>query len=461
MEESDWEIILKIKFLGATGTVTGSKYLLTIQNKHILVDCGLFQGFKELRLRNWDRLPIAPADIDAVVLTHAHIDHTGYIPLLVKNGFKGTIYATKPTCDLCAILLPDSGYLQEEDARFANLHGYSKHHPALPLYTVKDAEKSLEHFKPMQFTQEYTLAPGIQVSWHRAGHILGASFVQFEVEGKTLLFSGDIGRFHDPIMKAPVIMHETDYLVLESTYGNRLHEKSDPKDSIAKVVVDTIQRGGTVLIPAFAVGRAQSVLYYLAQLKKEKRIPDVPIFLDSPMAIDATLLLQHYADKETHLTPEQCRMACSVATYTNTVDESKELDEPSPKIIVSASGMMTGGRVLHHLKTIAPDPRNTILMTGYQAGGTRGADLLAGGREIKIHGETIAVKAQVVSLNSLSAHADYEDILYWLKQFKHPPRKVFITHGEPEAADALKKRIEKELGWFCEIPTYLEEVTLG
>jgi metallo-beta-lactamase family protein len=461
LEESTWKIILKIKFLGATGTVTGSKYLLTIQNKHILVDCGLFQGFKELRLRNWDRLPIAPADIDAVVLTHAHIDHTGYIPLLVKNGFKGTIYATKPTCDLCAILLPDSGYLQEEDARSANLHGYSKHHPALPLYTMKDAEKSLEHFKPMQFSQDYTLAPGIQVSWHRAGHILGAAFVQFEVEGKTLLFSGDIGRFHDPIMKAPEIMRETDYLVLESTYGNRLHEKSDPKDSIAKVVVETIQRGGTVLIPAFAVGRAQSILYYLAQLKKEKRIPDVPIFLDSPMAIDATLLLQHYSDKETHLTPEQCRMACSVASYINTVDESKELDEPSPKIIVAASGMMTGGRVLHHLKTIAPDPRNTILMTGYQAGGTRGADLLAGGREIKIHGEIIAVKAQVVSLNSLSAHADYEDILYWLKQFKRPPRKVFITHGEPEAADALKKRIEKELGWSCEIPTYLEEVTLG
>ncbi len=452
---------MKIKFLGATGTVTGSKYLLTIQNKHILVDCGLFQGFKELRLRNWDRLPIAPSDIDAVVLTHAHIDHTGYIPLLVKNGFKGTIYATKPTCDLCAILLPDSGYLQEEDARLANLHGYSKHHPALPLYTVKDAEKSLEHFKPMQFSQEYTLAPGIQISWHRAGHILGAAFVRFEVEGKKLLFSGDIGRFHDPIMKAPEIMREADYLVLESTYGNRLHEKSDPKDSIAAVVVETIQRGGTVLIPAFAVGRAQSILYYLAQLKKEKRIPDVPVFLDSPMAIDATLLLQQYADKETRLTPEQCRMACSVANYINTIDESKELDEPSPKIIVAASGMMTGGRVLHHLKTIAPDPRNTILMTGYQAGGTRGADLLAGGREIKIHGEVIAVKAQVVSLNSLSAHADYEDSLYWLKQFQRAPRKVFITHGEPEAADALKKCIEKELGWSCEIPTFLEEVTLG
>ncbi len=453
---------MKIKFLGATGTVTGSKYLLTIQNKHILVDCGLFQGYKELRLRNWNSLPIEPAEIDAVVLTHAHIDHSGYIPLLVKHGFKGTIYATKPTCDLCAILLPDSGYLQEEEAHTANLQGYSKHHPALPLYTMKDAEKSLEHFKPMQFSQDYTLLPGIQVSWHRAGHILGAAFVQFKVEGKTVLFSGDIGRFHDPVMKAPELMHETDYLVLESTYGNRLHDKSDPKDNIAAVVLETIQRGGTVLIPAFAVGRAQSILYYLAQLKQEKRIPDVPVYLDSPMAIDATMLLQHYADKESRLTAQQCRMACSVASYIGSVAESKELDVPnSPKIIVAASGMMTGGRVLHHLKIIAPDARNTILMTGYQAGGTRGARLLAGERELKIQGETFSVKAQIASLNSVSAHADYEDILYWLKQFQRPPRKVFITHGEPEAAAALKKRIEKELGWVCEIPTYLDEETLG
>ncbi len=449
---------MKIKFLGATGTVTGSKYLVTIKNKHILVDCGLFQGYKELRLRNWNRLPIAPSDIDAVIITHAHIDHTGYIPLLVKNGFKGTIYATKPTCDLCAILLPDSGYLQEEDARAANLHAYSKHHPALPLYTIKDAKKSLEHFKPVHFSEDYTIAPGIQVSWHRAGHILGAAFVQFKVDGKTLLFSGDIGRFNDPVMKAPVLMQEADYLVLESTYGNRLHDKTDPKDSIAAVVLDTVQRGGSVLIPAFAVGRAQSILYYLAQLKKENRIPNIPVYLDSPMAVDATLLLHQYAAQESHLTPEQCRMACSAATYINSVEESKELDAPSsPKIIVSASGMMTGGRVLHHLKIIAPDPRNTILMTGYQAGGTRGARLLAGERELKIQGEIFAVRAKIECLNNLSAHADYEDILYWLRQFNRAPRTVFITHGEAAAANALKNRIETELGWSCLIPTYLDE----
>lgn len=452
---------MQIKFLGATGTVTGSKYLLTIQKKQILVDCGLFQGYKELRLRNWSKLPFNAADIEAVVLTHAHIDHSGYIPLLVKHGFKGPIYATAATCDLCDVLLPDSGYLQEEDARSANRHGYSKHHPALPLYTMADAKESLKQFSAVDFLKPYTIMPGVEVSWHRAGHILGASLVQVEADGKRLLFSGDIGRFNDPVMKAPDLMKETDYLVLESTYGNRLHDKTDPKDSIAAVVVETIKRGGTVLIPAFAVGRAQSILYYLAQLKQEKRIPNVPIYLDSPMAVDATMLLRRYAATETHLTPEQCRMACSVAQYINSVEESKALDEAgSPKIIVSASGMMTGGRVLHHLKAFAPDARNTILMTGYQAGGTRGAHLLTGERELRIHGEVFTVNAQIACLHSASAHADYEDVIYWLKQFQRAPRKVFITHGELEAAAALKKKIQQQLGWNCEVPTYLEEVTL-
>ncbi|MBY0377472.1 MAG: MBL fold metallo-hydrolase, partial [Gammaproteobacteria bacterium] len=280
---------MQIKFLGATGTVTGSKYLVTIHNKRILVDCGLFQGYKELRSRNWTRLPFNAADIDAVVLTHAHIDHTGYIPLLVKHGFKGPIYATAATCDLCAILLPDSGYLQEEDARSANRHGYSKHHPALPLYTMADAKASLKQFTAVDFSKPYTIIPGVEVLWRRAGHILGAASVQMNADAKQLLFSGDVGRFQDPVMKAPEMIAETDYLVLESTYGNRLHDKSDPKESITAIVSETIQRGGTVLIPAFAVGRAQSILYYLAQLKQEKRIPDVPVYLDSPMAVDATM----------------------------------------------------------------------------------------------------------------------------------------------------------------------------
>lgn len=452
---------MQIRFLGATGTVTGSKYLLTVHNKRILIDCGLFQGYKELRLRNWARLPFNAADIDAVVLTHAHIDHTGYIPLLVKHGFKGPIYATAATADLCTILLPDSGYLQEEDARSANRHGYSKHHPALPLYTMADAKESLKQFKTVDFSKSYSIVPGLEVSWHRAGHILGAAFVQVEAEGKRLLFSGDVGRFQDPVMKAPEFMPETDYLVLESTYGNRLHDKTDPKDSIAAVVLETMKRGGTILIPAFAVGRAQSILYYLAQLKQEKRIPDIPVYLDSPMAVDATLLLRQYASTETHLTPEQCQMACKAATYVNSVEESKALDASvEPKIIVSASGMMTGGRVLHHLKNLAPNARNTILMTGYQAGGTRGANLLEGNRVLKIHGETFTVHAQIANLNSASAHADYEDILFWLKHFQRAPRKVFLVHGEPEAAAALKKKIEIELGWTCEVPIYLEEVTL-
>ncbi len=452
---------MQLQFLGATGTVTGSKYLLTFKNKHILVDCGLFQGYKELRLRNWARLPFAPAEIDAVVLTHAHIDHSGYIPLLVKQGFKGSIYATKATCDLCSILLLDSGYLQEEDARLANRHGYSKHHPALPLYTVADVKESLKQFKAVDFSKRYTIVPEVEITWRRAGHILGASFVQVESAGKRLLFSGDIGRFNDPVMKAPEILLQTDYLVLESTYGNHLHDKTDPKDSIAAVVMETIQRGGIVLIPAFAVGRAQSILYYLAQLKEEKRIPDIPIYLDSPMAVDVTQLLRQYATTETHLSQDQCAIACKVASYVNSVEESKALDEPGPsKIIVSASGMMTGGRILHHLKALAPDARNTILMTGYQAGGTRGASLLEGQRQLKIHGETFTIKAQVKCLNSASAHADYADILQWLKHFERAPSKMFLVHGEPQAAAFLKAKIEKELGWHCEIPTYLQKVNL-
>lgn len=452
---------MQLQFLGATGTVTGSKYLLTLNTKRILVDCGLFQGYKELRLRNWTRLPFAPAEIDAVVLTHAHIDHSGYIPLLVKQGFKGPIYATKATCDLCSILLPDSGYLQEEDARSANRHGYSKHHPALPLYTVADAKESLKQFKAVDFSKQYAIVPEVEITWRRAGHILGASFVQVESAGKRLLFSGDIGRFQDPVMKAPEMLSQTDYLVLESTYGNRLHDKTDPKDSIAAVVLETIQRGGTVLIPAFAVGRAQSILYYLAQLKREKRIPDIPIYLDSPMAVDVTQLLRQYAATETHLSQDECAMACKAASYVTSVEESKALNEAiHPKIIVSASGMMTGGRILHHLKALAPEARNTILMTGYQAGGTRGASLLEGQRQLKIHGETFTIKAQVKCLNSASAHADYADILHWLKHFERAPSKVFLVHGEPEAAVFLKSKIEKELGWYCEIPTYLQKVNL-
>ncbi|WP_133130765.1 MBL fold metallo-hydrolase [Legionella yabuuchiae] len=451
---------MKLTFMGATGTVTGSKYLLEINNKKILVDCGLFQGYKELRLRNWAPLPVSPQSIDALLLTHAHIDHSGYIPLLVKNGFKGPIYATEATYDLCSILLPDSGYIHEEDARRANKYGYTKHTPALPLYTKKDAEMALKQFEVIEYETRYSLVPDGNVSWKPAGHILGSSFIHFYVKGVKTLFTGDMGRTHDPVMQPPAIIEALDYLIIESTYGNRLHEKENPKDIIANIVNKTAKRGGTILIPAFAVGRTQNILYYLSQLKKENRIPDLPIFLDSPMAINVTDLLYKHPN-EHHLSQEECYETCNIATYTNTVEESKSIDKQvMPKIIISASGMATGGRILHHLKVFAPDHRNTILLTGFQAAGTRGDRLLKGERKIKLLGQMISINAEVENLTNISAHADYEEMLVWLKQLKRPPKKVFLTHGEPDAIKSFAKFIKTELNWNCMVPNYLDKVEL-
>lgn len=451
---------MKLMFLGATDTVTGSKYLLTNDQQRILIDCGLFQGYKDLRLRNWSKLPIDPKSIHAVVITHAHIDHTGYLPLLVKNGFNGPIYATQGTYDLCSILLPDSGYLHEEDARRANKYRYSKHHPALPLYTQADAKLSLKQFKVVTFNKPYPIPSNGTITWHHAGHILGASFIEFNINGTKILFTGDMGRFHDAVMKAPEFIRSTDYLIIESTYGNRLHDKTDPLIKIENVIKETIKRGGTILIPAFAVGRAQSMMYYLYQLKNTHRIPNIPIYLDSPMAINASEILSQHID-ELRLDLETCAKICDIAIYTRTREESEALDaRHMPKIIISASGMMEGGRILHHLKVYAPDYRNSILLTGYQAGGTRGARLLMGEKELKIHGQMIPVKATVESISNLSSHADYEEILTWLKHFEKPPLKVFITHGEPEASAALKQHIESKFGWNCYLPKYLHQENL-
>lgn len=451
---------MKLSFLGATNTVTGSKNLLQLGNKTILVDCGLFQGYKELRLRNWDKLPIQPSQIDAVILTHAHIDHSGYLPLLVKNGFKGPIYASAATKDLCSILLPDSGHLQEEDARFANKYGFSKHKEALPLYTQKEAEHALKQFFVVDFDKRYKLFENSHFSLSRAGHILGAAIVTVEHHNKMIVFSGDLGRPHDPVMVEPAKISATDYLVIESTYGDRLHDKASPEVQLKRVITETAKRGGVVIIPAFAVGRAQSLLYYLYQLKRKKAIPDLPVFLDSPMAIDATRLLFKYM-KEHRLDKDTCRDACNMATYTNSVEESKKIDSyHMPMIIISASGMATGGRVLHHLKMFAPDQRNTILFSGYQAGGTRGDRIVKGEHEVKIHGEMVPIRAKVENIDTLSAHADYQETLLWLENFKYPPKKVFITHGEPASALSLKQKIEEKFGWDCLIPNYLQTVDL-
>lgn len=456
---------MKLRFLGATGTVTGSKYLLSHEAggvvKRILIDCGLFQGLKQLRLRNWAALPIAPQTIDAVVLTHAHIDHSGYLPLLVKNGFSGKVYCSLATRDLCEVLLLDSAHLQEEEARYANKSGFSKHHPALPLYTQEDAQTALALLTPIDYHTDIDLGAGLTLRLAPSGHILGSAFVRLHNQKTSVLFSGDIGRPNDILMKAPARMAQADYLVLESTYGNRLHERSDPQLKLAEIINQTVQKKGVVLIPVFAVGRAQELLYYLHLLKASGAIPSkLPVYLNSPMAVDATAIFNHFS-REHRLTAEQSQALCRVAHMVNGVEESKRLNQMTgPMVILSASGMATGGRVVHHLKAFAPNPNNTILFVGFQAAGTRGAAMVEGAPSIKIHGEYLPVRAKVALISNLSAHADYAEILAWLSDFVAPPKKTFVTHGEPLAADAMRLHIEEQLHWPVVVPDYLETVSL-
>lgn len=453
---------MRIQFLGATRTVTGSKYLVSGGGAKILLDCGLFQGHKPLRLRNWQHLPFDPASLDAVVLTHAHLDHSGYLPLLVKQGFKGKIYCSEASYDLCKILLPDSGHLQEEDAAFANRHGFSKHAPALPLYTEEDAHEALKYFAPVRFDQRFTVAGSLGATLRHAGHILGAATVALDDGATVLTFSGDLGRSNDILMMPPEPVEHTDYLVVESTYGNRVHSELDPLETLGAAIRDTAKRGGVVVIPSFAVGRAQAMLYYLHLLKQSGAIPSVlPVYLDSPMARDATAIY-HKHRKDHRLNEQQCHAMCHAAQIINSVDESKALlQKHMPMVIIAASGMATGGRVLHHLKAYAPNPRNTVIFVGHQAGGTRGANMVAGADSVKIHGEMVPVRAQIVEIDNLSAHADCNETMSWLSHFKTPPKKVFVTHGEPESAEALRARIARELGWPCEVPDFGDHAELG
>jgi metallo-beta-lactamase family protein len=460
-----------LQFLGATQCVTGSKYLLEADGTKLMIDCGLFQGEKELRLRNWNRLPVRAGDIDFVALTHGHIDHTGYLPRLINAGFRGRVYATKGTADMLGVVLPDSGHLQEEEAEFANRKGYSKHHPALPLYTEEDARRALAQVRGFNYDEPIRLNDAITIRFVPAGHILGSSFIIADVTERgrdpfRIVFSGDLGRFDEPILKDPTLIEKTDYLLVESTYGDRVHEDHDPKERLAEIINATIRRGGKVVIPAFAIGRTQLLIYYIHELEAEGRIPSVPVIVDSPMASATTrLYIKHTEDHD-----EEMRAAAELHRnplmtkkfrFVDSAAESRELCESDePMIVISASGMANGGRILHHLAAALPHEKNTIVFVGYQAEGTRGRRLLQGEQEIKIHGEMIPVVARVEKMGSLSAHADSNEVLRWLGSFKQTPKTLFIVHGEPKAQEVLRDRIRKELHWHIEVPRYEQKFQL-
>ena len=452
---------LTLKSLGGAGTVTGSKHLLDDDGRRILVDCGLFQGPRDLRELNWRPLEVEPSSIEAVVLTHAHLDHSGYLPRLVRQGFQGPIFATPATIDVARLILLDSAFLQEKDAEFANRHGFSRHRPALPLYTRGDAEQALSQFRPVAFHNEFDLGKAGSLLFRRAGHILGAATAELTIGNVKIAFSGDLGRFGDDVMVDPEPIPRADYLLIESTYGDRLHPEVNAENALEAIIERTVSRGGTLVIPSFAVGRTQSLLYHLWMLKMRGELPLVPIYVDSPMAINATDLMAAHMDDH-RLQPTVCREAFAVATYVRDTDGSKALSRsPMPKVIISASGMASGGRVLHHIKAFGRDPRNTIMFAGFQAPGTRGRALIDGLRDVKIHGDWIEIRAEIADLTSLSAHADSDQLLAWLKGFEAPPRQTLVVHGEPNASRALHDRIGRELGWRSTVAAMGEELILS
>jgi metallo-beta-lactamase family protein len=483
-----------LTFLGAAGTVTGSKHLLKVGGLRILVDCGLFQGAKELRLRNWEPFPVDPKGIDAVILTHAHLDHCGYLPRLVAGGFRGRIYCTPATLDLCTLVLPDSARLQEEDARDANRHGYTKHNPALPLYTSVDAARALTQLQPVGYDRPIPIqgwgkdgggtqagtdpSSSVTVEFINAGHLLGSSYARVRVGGKVILFGGDLGRYGRPVLPDPSPIAEADYLLVESTYGDRLHEPDDDGERLARVVRETAQRGGKVIVPSFAIGRVEEVLYWLKRLEAEKRIPVLPVYVDSPMAVGA---LQFYAarlnelDPGLHPTegttsgapalPRGARSAAAFATERLVMVASPQqsadlVASRLPSIVISASGMATGGRVLRHLAGTLPNPKNTVLFVGYQSAGTRGRALVDGAKEVKLLGRVVPVAARIERIDSMSAHADAGEIMRWLSGFTRAPRTTFLVHGDPAAVQALSVRVASERGWPVHIARHRETVDL-
>jgi metallo-beta-lactamase family protein len=449
-----------LTFLGATDTVTGSRYLIEAEGSRMLVDCGLFQGYKVLRERNWNPFPVAPASIDAVVVTHAHLDHTGYIPALVRDGFRGRIHSTHGTAELSGLVLPDSGRLQEEESSHHQRHSTSRHDPPKPLYTEEDAWAALEHFTPHAFDEDVAVG-GIRVRFVPAGHILGAAQLQVTVGGRRLHFTGDLGRADDPLMRPPRPLEATDILISESTYGDRRHPEEDPTEALGKIVKDVCGRGGVVILPAFAIGRAETLLLHLSRLLRAGAIPEVPVFLNSPMAVDGSEIYARYPE-EHRIPPDEFRAMYRLATLVRTVDESKLLNlRGGPAVIISASGMLEGGRVLHHIDAYGSDPANAIVLTGFQAGGTRGARLQRGERTLRIYGRDVPIRAQVHVLEMLSAHADAGQIVEWMSTAPRPPHAIYLTHGEPTASDALRIRIRRELGWTARVPDLAQTVDLS
>ncbi|HUF48199.1 MAG TPA: MBL fold metallo-hydrolase [Vicinamibacterales bacterium] len=470
---------MTLTFLGAARTVTGSKFLLETDGAHVLFDAGLFQGLKALRERNWQPLAFDAASLDSVVLTHAHLDHVGFLPRLVNQGYRGRVFCTPGTADLARIILADAGRIQEEDAERANRKGYTKHQPALPLFSEADAARAMTMLQPVGYDRPMPVAPGLTVEFVNAGHLLGSSFVRarLEREGRTILFGGDLGRFGRPVLPDPEPPGEADVLLCESTYGDRTHERDDHGGHLARIVNETIERGGRVVIPAFAVGRVEELLYWIDRLEDEKRIPEVPVYVDSPMAVAA---LVEYRKRIGELDPELSkpngdeprrqklqaeRRVCGFCTaklkVVTSIAESRAVQESKgPAIIISSSGMATGGRVLHHLKTLLPDPRHTVLLSGYQAAGTRGRAMEDGAKVTRIHGQEVNIRARIERLDSLSAHADADEIMRWLRMFPKPPALTCLVHGEPGPMDTLMARIERELKWTVRAPEPMETIEL-
>jgi metallo-beta-lactamase family protein len=451
---------MTLTFLGAARTVTGSKYLLETGKTRVLVDCGMFQGLKALRERNWEAFPIPPSTIDVVVLTHAHLDHCGMLPRLVAQGFKGRIFCTGGTQELARIVMEDAGRLQEEDAERANRKGYSRHKPALALFTQADADRAILQLQPVGYNRPVPIAPGIEVEFLNAGHLLGSAYAKITVaaESKTILFGGDLGRYGRPVLPDPVQPPDADVVLVESTYGDRVHEADDDGVKLGRVISETIEKRGKVVIPAFALGRVEELLYWVRRLEERKAIPEVPVYVDSPMAVE---VLAEYRDRMPELDEGLRNFMTARLRVISTIAESRKVQEDDrPSIIISSSGMATGGRVLHHLKRLLPDPRNTVLFAGYQSVGTRGRQLKEGAKFTRIHGEDIPVQARIESIDSISAHADSNEILQWLKSFKKAPSLLCLVHGEPIPMDTLKARVESELKWTVRTPNHRETITI-